>query len=230
MFRTTLISVVVACAMLFATTASADITVNEKYAPWDCLVAKVDTNGIPPKALVRGTISITGKASFWQPNPDKLEYGVWAEPGKHTITASGMWVVTDTGALGGKLVDFGMYTFSKDFVVEGEVKPDPPNPPDPPKPGGPYQLLLFYDRDQLDDLPAPQRALLTSEETWKKLQDAGHRVAGIFSAQSVTGLTPSSKWKPFIAAVERDPLPRLAVASLDEGYTLLVNGWRERCG
>lgn len=60
-------------------------------------------------------------------------FHVWAGTGKHTITASGVWVMTRTVTVGTEtfdvLIDFGQYNYTKSFIVgEGDVVP-PPGPP-----------------------------------------------------------------------------------------------------
>jgi hypothetical protein len=70
-------------------------------------------------------------------------FHVWAGAGRHTITASGVWVMTKTVTVGTEtfdvLIDFGQYNYVKDFVVGPEVPPGPfpdpdPNPDPDPKP------------------------------------------------------------------------------------------------
>jgi hypothetical protein len=60
-------------------------------------------------------------------------FHVWAATGRHTITASGVWVMTKTVTIGTDtvdvLIDFGQYNYTKTFIVgEGDVVP-PPQPP-----------------------------------------------------------------------------------------------------
>ena len=69
-------------------------------------------------------------------------YNVWAGTGTHQVAAKGIWVLTDTGTLGGKLLDFGMYDYSKSFEVTGGVTPPPPNPVNPYRPAPQYQAAV----------------------------------------------------------------------------------------
>jgi hypothetical protein len=184
------------------------------------IVIKVVPTGVPTTALLRGSLQVTA-GSVLQPVATESTYFCWAASGDHVISAKGIWVVTDTGKLGGILQDFGMYDFTKTFTVGPEVPPvpfPPPVPPVPPlpKPGGPYQILLLYDQDQLDNLSADQRALLTSLVYRQKLTSVGHRVLGVFAAQSISK-PEASKFKAFFTAVKDDPLPRIAIAKLDGG-------------
>jgi hypothetical protein len=59
-------------------------------------------------------------------------FHVWAATGRHTITASGVWVLTKDVTVGDQtfpvLVDFGQYSYSRSFIVgEDDVVP-PPGP------------------------------------------------------------------------------------------------------
>lgn len=76
-------------------------------------------------------------------------YDVWAGVGTHEATASGIWVLTDTGTLGGRLLDFGMYAYAKSFTVvkENDV-PVPPPPPPIPTPGKRSGVVLIESNDQ----------------------------------------------------------------------------------
>jgi hypothetical protein len=76
--------------------------------------------------------------------------------------------------------------------------------------------LLLYDQDQLDNLLPDQRSLLTSLVYRQKLVAAGHRVLGVFAAQSINPANVS-RFKAFFDAVKDDPLPRIAIAKLDGG-------------
>jgi hypothetical protein len=141
-------------------------------------------------------------------------YHVWAKVGTHTITASGIWVLTDTGTLGGKLLDFGVYQYTKTFVVgEGdELVPPPP----PPVVGGPYQIWMLYDADTKDNLPQPQQAVLTSLTFQRQLERAGHRVLGVSAAQAITA-AETSKYAAYFAAAKNVPLPCLVVSAIAGG-------------
>lgn len=194
-------------------TALADIDVKPAYDAHEPIVASITITDVPVGAKLRGSIQVTDGS--YLPAGENV-FHIWAAPGKHTIKASGVWVLTSDVKVGDQvvpvLVDFGQYNYERSFTVGGE---NPPNPPDPPTPGGPYQVAIFYDADQLDNLPAEQRALLTSLTYRQKLKEQGHVVLGVFAAQSI-GQVPS-KFKAFIDAVAADPLPRLAVASTKGG-------------
>ena len=124
--------------LLFAAAAAAraDIEINDRYERGEKIVAKVTPTGIPENALMRGMVTVTGKASAWQPDAAIPHHAIWADDGEHTITAAGTWVLTDTGELGGKLIDFGYYQYAKTFSVGAAPSP-PPTPPAPD--GNPYR-------------------------------------------------------------------------------------------
>lgn len=191
-----------------------DIDVKETYEAGEPIVVKVVATGVPDGAKLRGAVVITD-ARFLQPSTDAVYY-VWAGTGEHTVTATGVWVVTQDIKVGDStvpvLVDFGQYSYSKKFTVG---KGSGPNPPKPPTPGGPYQVVMFYDEQQLDDLPVAQRDLLTSMVAQGKIAQAGHVVQGVLSVQSIGSTT--GPLAPFIKEVQGDPLPRIAVAPKSGG-------------
>lgn len=212
-----------ACALIcwLSSASHGEIVIAEQYDTGEAIVVQVEATGIPDGAKLRGAVQVSGKASVWQPDSNKSEYAIWAEPGTHTITASGVWVLTAEVEFNGQklqvLQDFGQYSYTKSFTVKGAVKPDPkPEPdPNPPQPGGPYQLVMFYQEEQLDNLPAEQRELLTSRVYWSELSAAGHLLLGVLPANAAP--PQNSKFRAFYNAIQNDPTPRLAVASKDNG-------------
>lgn len=92
-------------------------------------------------------------------------YNVWAGTGTHEVTASGIWVLTDTGTLGGKLLDFGMYNYSKKFTVgkEDDVPVPPPIPV--PTPGKRSGVVLIESNSQQPDQGARWVELRTKFKT-----------------------------------------------------------------
>lgn len=210
-------------AVAWCATASAEIEVKQQYEDHEPIVPVLTVDGMPPGAVLR-------KAKFKCPGANVVVEGsrfyVWAKPGKYTIEASGSWrlyqeIEAKDGKLWKVIADEDDYEYTKSFTVGPEVPvPDPfppdPKPPLPPVPGGPYQILLIYDTEQLDNLPADQRAILTSLVYRQKLVSAGHRVLGVFAAQTINPAN-ASKFKVFFDSVKDDPLPRLAIARLDGG-------------
>lgn len=94
------------------------------------------------KALEDQAKTVTDSATEVERALASESYNVWAGTGTHEVTASGIWVLTDTGTLGGKLLDFGMYDYSKSFEVIGGVTPPPPDPANPYKPAPQYQAAV----------------------------------------------------------------------------------------
>lgn len=204
-------TVAILAAILASSGAHGDIEVKPQYEANEPIVATVSITEVPEGAKLRGGIQIDGASYI--PAGDNV-YHVWAAPGKYRIVAQGVWVLTQDVDVGGTkvpvLIDFGQYTYAKSFQV-GEGKPDPPNPPDPPTPGGPYQVVLFYSPDQLDNLTADQREILNSLVYREKLKAAGHSLLGVLPDNAAP--SPQSKFRAFYNAVSGDPMPRLAVAS-----------------
>jgi hypothetical protein len=195
----------------------------DAYQPGEQIVVQVVPTGVPDGAIIRGSLSVSGKSSVWQPDANKHEYGIWGDSSKHSITAKGMWVKTDTGKLGGALQDFGWYEYYKDITIGPEVPvpdPFPPKPEPQPKPGGPYQILFLYDQQQLDNMPTLQRAILTSLEHQQALSSLGHRVVGVLAAQAVN--PASTKYKAYLDAAKDVPLPLVAYMPLAGGKVQCV--------
>jgi hypothetical protein len=137
-----------AVTWLTVAVAWGDIDVKPVYAPHEPIVATVTTSDVPQGALLRGSFQCpTAKVL---PSGVANVYHVWAAPGKHVVTAAGIWVLTDTGALGGVLKDFGMYSYTQEFVVGGDVPPVPP--PIPPIPPGERRAVIL--EESLERTPA----------------------------------------------------------------------------
>jgi len=207
-------------ALVWCFPARGDIDVKPQYDANEPIVATVTITDVPDGAKLRGSFAVSDGS--YLPAGENV-YHIWAAPGKHTLKAAGIWVLTEPVVIGDKtiqaLVDFGQFSYERTFTVGPEVPvppPFPPVPPVPPVPGGPYQILLLYDQDQLDNLPSNQRDLLTSLVYRQKLTTAGHRVLGVFAAQTIN-LGSASKFKAFFDAVKDDPLPRIAITKLGGG-------------
>lgn len=203
--------------VLSAGSLLADIDCKDSYEANEPIVVKVAVTGVPDGARMRGSITVSGEAGIWQPDATKGEYGVWASSGEHVITATGIWVQTRDVKIGEEtvpvLVDFGQYSYSKAFKV-GDGGPDPPNPPNP---SGQYRIALFYSEQQLDNLPQPQRDILTSLVFRKWLETAGHVLVVVDDPVNYAG--GSSAMKPWIDAALNKPLPLVAIAPKTEsGY------------
>jgi len=173
--------------------------------------AKVDGPGwvIPPKVNVHTV--------------DATHLVVCAPPGEYTIEYQLEWIHVEPITFidgTGKSITFnnflgnGKISQKATFKVLGGTPPVPPPPP-PLPPGGPYQVVLFYSPDQLDNLTADQREILNSMAYREKLKAAGHSLLGVLAGNAAP--SPQSKFRPFYNAVDGDPMPRVAVASKDGG-------------
>lgn len=104
-------------------------------------------------------------------------------------------------------------TVKFDLVVEGVGPgPNPPNPPGP-QPGEKHQLLFLYESNDLQSMPLPRRALLTSLTLRNKINSLGHKVLGYYDKDEKTpsGVAPAIL-APFLVATESHSLPCVAVA------------------
>lgn len=181
------------------------------------------------KAMVPDGAQIkSGAGLVWPDGVNKLEVGpgqwvVCAPPGEYTITYKVSWLHIQPVTFidgSGKEITIQSYLGSGDidekatFKVLGGEPPVPPPPP-PHPPGGPYQVVLFYSPDQLDNLTADQREILNSMAYREKLKAAGHTLLGVLPDNAAP--SPQSKFRAFYNAVQGDSMPRLAVASKDGG-------------
>ena len=210
-------AIVFAVCILLCGTAFSDIDVKPQYDEHEPIVATVTITNVPDGAKLRGSFAVSDGSYL---AAGENVYHVWAPPGTHVATAQGVWVLTKDVTVEGQtfpvLLDFGQFSYAREFTV-GEVPvPVPPIPPVPPI-HGPWQIVMFYDQDQLDNLPAEQRALLTSLAYRQKLEAAGHLVLGVFAIQSVH---INSKFAAYLDAVKGDPMPRVALASLQGGQVV----------
>lgn len=173
----------------------------------------------------------------------KQQYDVWAPEGRHTVTATGVWVLTRDVQIGEEsvpvLVDFGQYGFSKDFTV-GTPPPvcpvcgkDPcvcPTPPPPPA-DQKWMVVFFIESKDVVKLPAAQHTLVNSLLVRQRLNAAGHNFIGCFdkdrdpqmrkdcySDGSCVTYRLSDQWTPWWDAVLGDQFPRIAIAPLKGGH------------
>lgn len=183
------------------------------------------------KAMVpEGAQVKSGPGLVWPKGVNTLEVGpgkwvVCAPPGEYTITYKLSWlhiVPITFKDFDGKEVTFQNYLGSGDvdeqatFKVIGEVKPDPPNPPDPPTPGGPYQVMLFYEWGQLDNLPARQQELVTSLTVRDSIVQQGHVFLAAYDRSFVDSGKPADK-AAWFRAVAGKTFPVVAFAPKDGG-------------
>ncbi len=112
------------------------------------------------------------------------------------------------------------------FTIGPQPDPEPPdpepgpNPPDPepePQPGIKWQIILFYESDDLDDLPLEQRAIILSTDVRRRIETDGHLLHGAFDddAQDASGVPDSLR--PWWAVIQGDAMPRVALAPRSGG-------------
>jgi len=98
--------------------------------------------------------------------------------------------------------------------------PDDEDPVDPPKPDAKWQVVIVYESNDLDNMPAGQVAVIKGLAFREKLAAAGHTILhGGITDQHVTnaeGETPAAL-SPFLAACKGKPLPRICVSPIAGG-------------
>lgn len=209
-----ILSAIAAWACL-AVAAWGGITVPSKIEDHKPIVAVVSVDDVPDGAKMRG--SFTSTTAMIEPGPQPGVYHLWAPPGKHVLVALGIWVLTKDVTVGTEtfpvLIDFGQYQYSAVIEVLGG---DPgPVPPPPPPPSDKYQIVMFYQADQLDNYPAAQRSLLISLALRQKLVSQGHQVLEILEEAAIG--TSGGSLAEFTKSVQGDSLPRLAIRPVSGG-------------
>lgn len=116
--------------LLLGSAALADIECKEVYEEHEPIVATVTVTEVPEGAKLRGSFSVTN-GSYLQAGENV--YHLWCGPGKHTLTAQGVWVLTKDVTLEGQtfpvLLDFGQFSYVREIVVGEGDEPVPPPPP-----------------------------------------------------------------------------------------------------
>jgi hypothetical protein len=202
-------------AFLAASVVFGQIDVPPETALHKPITARL-TNPIPAGAQVQGAWNLP--TADFLPAVDGIH--IWAPAGTHKLSYRGIWIKTRPITIDGQTVQvlegFGFIDESASFKVGGG--PDPgPDPPVPPNPGGPKELMLFYEADQLDNYPEPQRRLLTSLKLREELTSAGHLFYRVIEAGALEANVAGSGWEPWFAAVKGDPMPRAALRNRGGG-------------
>jgi len=105
-----------------------------------------------------------------------------------------------------------------ELTIGGEPDPpDPPIPPDPPVPGAKYNVVILYETDQLDDMPASQLLILNSLQFREKLQAAGHKLLAVLDrdAKGNDGKNPPTSLAAYFGVCDGDDMPRIVITPLD---------------
>jgi len=141
-YRTVVMWLVALAAVGCCKLVCGDIQIDPQYDEHEPIVAKVTITDVPEGAKLRGSFSVTD-ANYLPAGPDVFH--VWAGPGKHTVTSQGVWVLTKDITVGDQtfpvLVDFGQYSYAKEFIV-GD------NPVPPPPPPGTRNAVILEETDQ----------------------------------------------------------------------------------
>ena len=209
---------------LLAILLFSQINVPEETTPFSPITATVETD-MPDGASLTGGWQ-TGDGVQHIPC-DNGSIHIWAIPGSHTLRYSGYWVHTEAVTFtDGRGKEITIQSFLGSGVVDEEagfkVLGDSPKPPDPPQPGpnpGPdqkYQIVFFLDADKLREMPSGQRHLVTSRVAWNALRDLGHTVVQVIDDDQIRDGV-SERWKPWVAAVKGDPMPRVAMSPQSGG-------------
>jgi len=113
---------------------------------------------------------------------------------------------------------FAIATF--DYGNGVNPDPDPPLPPEPepPVPGVKHQVVIVFEREELDNLPRAQQVIIASLTFRERLAKAGHRLVAVVDqhSQGADGTAPA-ELTAYLAACEGDPLPRICLAPLAGG-------------
>lgn len=189
---------------LALSSALAQITVPAQTAAYKPVVATLAAT-LPPGAQLRGSWSVTG-GDFLEVDANTVH--VWAAPGVHTISASGVWVLTKSVTIEGQnvpiLIDFGQYAYTTQFTIAAVGPPVPPPAP----PGNRWALIV-----EETSIRTPQQAAL-----WLQLRKAfGQRKLLILDQDN-----PSAAWGPFFAHAAGVARPALVVFAGDGAFVRAV--------
>ncbi len=210
--------------LLMASPAWGQLTVTQQAEVGEPILATIDTM-VPEGADTNGPGWVLDAGTSMLPSSKPGEFHIWATPGKHVIRFKLHWLhteaVTFTDGAGKEItiqsfLGHGDYDESAEFVV-GEAGPDPGPDPPTPVPGGPYQIMMFYAADQLDDYPPEQRLLLTSLTLRKDLVSKGHVYLEALESRAVEEGGYPPKYQGFVTSISGDRLPRIAIASVKGG-------------
>ena len=103
------------------------------------------------------------------------------------------------------------------WVLNNGTDPNPDvDPIDPPLPNKQWQVVIIYERGELDDYSPQQQSIIKSLTFRKKLIEAGHSLVegGVTDKDTVdrTGVAPR-KLLPYLSACKGTELPRICIAS-----------------
>lgn len=195
------------------------------------LVAKTSISTDGGQLHVRGTGWVVPKKLDVRPrdyNPSgaapAAEIFVTGPPGTYDIRHQIVWVVTREVDVAGQkvpmLVDFGMSDDVATITITGDSGPVPPGPT--PGPNAPYRIQIFYKSHLLDNMPSPQRAILTSLSLREQIRAQGHNLLTICDATALNAGSIPAELKPWWDAAKDKELPVICLAPLTERGTIKV--------
>lgn len=104
------------------------------------------------------------------------------------------------------------------YSITVGTAPDPDPDPDPdPQPNRRWQIMLFHESADLDNLPRGQVELLSSLSLREELTSAGHYLLGVYDDDACSTGNCPVKLRPFWSAIAGDPMPRVALAPIGGG-------------
>lgn len=217
--------VLFAAYLLAPSTALCGITVPAKVQVGEQLVAAVDAV-VPPGATSDVTWSIeceSGCTATWATLEDGKSIGVWSTGGKLKIRYKGFWLLLEPVTFvdgNGKEITIQSYRGhgSIDEVAVVEViggSPGPPPGPNPPVPGQKYEVMIFHESADLDNLPNSQRNLLSSLHVRENLIQRGHVFLGVLDIDSATDRSDS--WGPWMSMARKSKVPMVLIRPVGGG-------------
>jgi len=132
--------------------------------------------------------------------------------GEHVLRAVAVSIVTIDGQAVPRVV------FLRETIQVGEPEPgpDPPNPG--PTPGGPWQVAIFHESDNRDNMSSDQLELLVGLGFRDEIEADGHRWVASFDVDELgpSGVVPA-RVRPFFQAAKDHAKPCVALAPVDGG-------------
>lgn len=211
--------------LLICATVWGQIDVPKEIPLGDPIVAKVNAT-IPEGAILDGGWKVGNGVKFVQVDKNTLHLWV-AKTGTYKVTFSGFWLnikeVKFKDGDGNEVIiqsylGHGFVNEEAEFKVTGTDPPGPDPDPNPPNPAGPWQIMMFYEGDLLDNYSGGQRALLTSLKYKEDLEKNGNVFLEVLESAAIN--SGSAKYKSFLNAAKGKQLPLLAIAPKNGGDVL----------
>lgn len=181
----------------------------------------------PPTSLIEGPVTVAPYKLLEHKIPAGWESAIWEiRPGEAADvrtdpTGNAITWVAPPGAYQVEviLVNFSNKKIQKAIkgVVIGEgPSPNPLPPPVPSPPPGAKQLVIFFDRAQLDNLPPGQQAILASLALREQVDKVGHNLLGIVDPKATSGSVPPAV-AYFSQSIKDHKLPCVGIAPIKGG-------------